>query len=129
MVLANPAGLASIAANHGKEPMMSVDESRFAAAADDLLNRMADTIDDVLGDEVDAELQGGILTLSLERGGQYVINKHAPNRQIWMSSPVSGATHYDYADGAWVSTRDPSARLPQVLAAELKDQFGADLDF
>jgi len=108
---------------------MSTDESRFASAADQLLNLMADTIDDVLGDDIDAELQGGILTLSLESGGQYVINKHAPNRQIWMSSPVSGATHYDFADGHWQSTRDPSARLPQVLAAELKAKFGADIEF
>ncbi|OJX80872.1 iron donor protein CyaY [Magnetospirillum sp. 64-120] len=108
---------------------MSTDESRFTSAADQLLNRMADTIDDLLGDDVDAELQGGILTLSLESGGQYVINKHAPNRQIWMSSPVSGASHYDYADGQWQSTRDPAAKLPQVLAAELKAKFGIDIEF
>lgn len=108
---------------------MSTDESHFTSAADQLLNRMADTIDDLLGDDVDAELQGGILTLSLESGGQYVINKHAPNRQIWMSSPVSGASHYDYADGQWQSTRDPAAKLPQVLAAELKAKFGIDIEF
>lgn len=108
---------------------MSVDESRFAAAADQFLNHLADTIDDVLGDDIDAELQGGILTLSLESGGQYVINKHAPNRQIWMSSPVSGATHYDFADGQWVSTRDSSARLPLVLAQELNDRFGGAIKF
>ena len=108
---------------------MSVEESRFAAAADDLLGRIADAVDAALGDEIDAELQGGILTLSLDSGGQYVINKHAPNRQIWMSSPVSGASHYDYADGTWTSTRAPSARLPQVLAAELKARFGGDLTF
>ena len=108
---------------------MSTDESRFTSAADQLLNRMADTIDDLLGDDVDAELQGGILTLSLESGGQYVINKHAPNRQIWMSSPVSGATHYDYADGQWQGTRDPAAKLPQVLAAELKAKFGVEIEF
>lgn len=108
---------------------MSIDESLFASAADQLLNLMADTIDELLGDEIDAELQGGILTLSLDSGGQYVINKHAPNRQIWMSSPVSGATHYDYAEGNWQSTRDPGARLPQVLAAELKAKFGTDIAF
>lgn len=108
---------------------MSAAESQFAAAADQLLNHLADTIDDVLGDEVDAELQAGILTLSLEAGGQYVINKHAPNRQIWMSSPVSGATHYDFADGQWISTRDASAHLPQVLAAELNARFGGTLSF
>ena len=108
---------------------MSIDESRFAAAADNLLNRIADSVDAVLGDDVDAELQGGILTLSLDGGGQYVINKHAPNRQIWMSSPFSGASHYDFADGQWISTRDAANRLPEILAAELKAKYSQDLEF
>ncbi|MBR9971565.1 iron donor protein CyaY [Magnetospirillum sulfuroxidans] len=108
---------------------MSVDESRFAAAADDLLNRIADSVDDILGDDIDAEIQGGILTMSLDGGGQYVINKHGPNRQIWMSSPFSGASHYDFAEGQWISTRDSANRLPQVLADELKAKYGQDLNF
>lgn len=108
---------------------MSIDESRFTTAADDLLNRIADSIDDVLGDDVDAELHGGILTLSLDGGGQYVINKHGPNRQVWMSSPFSGASHYDFADGQWISTRDAANRLTEVLAAELKAKYNQDLDF
>lgn len=108
---------------------MSVDESRFAAAADTFLATIADLIDEHLGDEIDAELQGGILTLSLESGGQYVINKHAPNRQIWLSSPLSGASHYDFADGQWISTRDASKSLAGVLAAELNTKFGTSLSF
>lgn len=103
---------------------MSLDESRFATLADSLLERIADVVDEALGDEIDAELRGGILTLTIESGGQYVINKHAPNREIWMSSPASGATHFRHVDGDWVSTRDPGARLAEMLAAELKARFG-----
>lgn len=106
---------------------MSLDESRFATLADSLLEHIADTVDDVLGDEIDAELRGGILTLTIDSGGQYVINKHAPNREIWMSSPASGATHFGYVDGDWVSTRDPKARLAEMLAAELKARFGVEI--
>jgi frataxin len=107
-----------------KGMVMSVEESRFTAAADEFLSRAAELIDDALGDVIDTELHSGILTLSLETGGQYVINKHTPNRQIWMSSPVSGASHYDLADGRWLSTRDPSKALPTILAAELNAKFG-----
>ncbi len=32
--------------------------------------------------------QQGVLTLKLGSLGTYVINKQAPNHQIWMSSPV-----------------------------------------
>lgn len=108
---------------------MSLDESRFAALADDMLERIADAVDEALGDEIDAELQGGILTLTLEAGGQYVINKHAPNRQIWMSSPLSGATHFGHDDGKWVSTRDASVTLDGLLAAELNERFGVAVEF
>lgn len=106
---------------------MSLDENRFAALADEVLEGMADVIDDVLGDEIDVDLQGGILTLALSGGGQYIINKHAPNREIWLSSPVSGAAHFGYADGRWISTRDASVVLHEVVAAELKARFGVDV--
>lgn len=39
----------------------------------------------------------GVLTAVIsEAFGTYVINKQAPNKQIWLSSPVSGPKRYDY---------------------------------
>ena len=38
-----------------------------------------------------------MLTAALGGGlGTYVINKQSPNRQIWLSSPVSGPKRYDF---------------------------------
>ncbi|HTH15526.1 MAG TPA: iron donor protein CyaY [Magnetospirillum sp.] len=108
---------------------MTLDEGRFAKLADETLERIGDAVDDALGDEIDVELQAGILTMALPGGGQYVINKHAPNREIWMSSPASGATHFGYADGKWVSTRDAAKVLEEMLAAELKARFGVEVEF
>lgn len=108
---------------------MSLDDSRFATLADEVLERLADAVDEALGDEIDADLHGGILTLVLSGGGQYIINKHAPNREIWMSSPVSGATHFGYDGGRWVSTRDPAQVLEPMLAAELKAKYGVEVEF
>ncbi|HLO76476.1 MAG TPA: iron donor protein CyaY [Magnetospirillum sp.] len=103
---------------------MTLDERRFAALADEVLEQLGDAVDDALGDEIDVDLQAGILTLSLSGGGQYIINKHAPNREIWMSSPVSGAIHFACRDGRWVSTRQPDLVLHEVLAQELKGRYG-----
>jgi len=109
---------------------MSLDISRFDNLADAIIERIADTVDDVLGDRVDADLQGGILTMSLDGGGQYVINKNGPMRQIWLASPVSGAWHFEYAEnGSWLSTRAPKLALDAVVAKELGDRFGAALSF
>jgi frataxin len=106
-----------------------LDDSSFAITAEHLLELLADTIDAALGDDIDADLQNGILTLSLEAGGQYVINKNAPLKQIWLSSPVSGAWHFEFAAGAWVSTREPKLELRAVLAGELADKFGVAVPF
>lgn len=106
---------------------MRLDESRFATLADATLERMADAIDDALGDRVDVELHAGILTLSLQGGGQYVLNKHAPNRELWLSSPASGAWHFAWSGDDWLSTREPPAALGPLLAAELEARFGVAL--
>ena len=107
---------------------MKLDESRFTVLADEFLERIADIIDEALGDRIDVDFQHGILTLSLENGGQYVINKHGPNREIWLSSPVSGAWHFAPNDGDWISTREPRALLSILLADELV-VFGERLSF
>lgn len=63
--------------------------------------------------------------------GTYVINKQPPNKQIWLSSPVSGPKRYDYvvygegqnqkedtAVGDWVYLRDGST-INELFAKEL----------
>ena len=52
--------------------------------------------------------------------GTWVVNKHAPTRQIWLSSPKSGARHYafDAASGLWQDTRG-GGELLATLSAEL----------
>jgi frataxin len=52
--------------------------------------------------------------------GTWVVNKHAPTRQIWLSSPKSGARHYAFeaASGLWQDTRG-GADLLATLSSEL----------
>lgn len=102
-----------------------MDESAFHTLADQTLNRLQTAIEAALGEDLAVDLRGGILTLELDDGRQYVINKHAPTRQIWLSSPVSGAGHFahDAATGTWRSTRG-GAVLTELLAAELATATG-----
>ena len=89
--------------------------SAFETLADSLLA----TLEEALADHVDAELQGGILTVEGD-AGTWIVNKHAPTQQIWLSSPVSGARHYAYdaGIGQWQDTRG-GGDLLTVLGAEL----------
>ena len=83
-----------------------MDDAGFEAAAQDLLRRLADALEDADGD-LDVELREGVLAVELPDGRQVLVNKHAPTRQIWLSSPTGGARHFaDDGHGGWRDTRD-----------------------
>lgn len=107
--------------------MTEAEFERFATAA---LTRIAETLELNLGLAADVDLQDGILTVTLDQGGAYVINKHTPNRQIWLSSPRSGASHYgfDAARGTWIDTRS-GRTLGLVLAEEFDPIASGPLTF
>lgn len=104
---------------------MSNDETRFHHLADQTLDRLTSQIDEALGDDLDVDEQDKIVTIGLPSGGQYIVSKNAPVRQIWLSSPASGAWHFawDEASSRWVSTRG-SEVLTELLAAELAAVVG-----
>jgi frataxin len=90
-------------------------DSVFESLADSLLAALEEGI----GSHADAELQGGVLTVE-GNDGTWLVNKHAPTRQIWLSSPQSGARHYAFDDGSgqWKDTRG-GPELLALLSAEL----------
>ena len=65
----------------------------------------------------DVDLLDGILTVTLPQGQQYVINKHGVTRQIWVSSPFTGAHHFRLKDEQWTCTRS-DMRLEDLLLKE-----------
>jgi len=89
---------------------------------------------------VEAEFSAGVLTITTPKHGTYVLNKQPPNRQIWLSSPISGPKRFDWvipaasqshkhdstidsgdhgeSGGKWIYLRDGSA-LSEVLKKEL----------
>jgi frataxin len=105
-----------------QETPMSVDEANFHHRADKTINDLAQAIEDELGDEIDVDVENEILTLGLPDRGQYVVNKNAPLRQIWLSSPKSGAWHFDWDEAVerWRSTRGEKIVLDDLLLDELE---------
>ncbi|HYN39848.1 MAG TPA: iron donor protein CyaY [Rhodospirillales bacterium] len=104
--------------------MTDLDDSSFTRLADDTIGRLFEQLEDAVGDAADVEHQDGILTIDFEDGGRFVVNKHQPNRQIWLASPVSGAAHFAWDGKGWVSTRGGAALL-DVLAADVSKLAGA----
>ncbi|WWC66005.1 iron donor protein CyaY [Kwoniella dejecticola CBS 10117] len=72
-------------------------------------------------DDWEVEYSSGVMTLSLPPNGTYVINKQPPNLQIWMSSPFSGPSRFDYKTGkGWVHHRDDKIRFKELVEGELR---------
>ena len=112
----------------------SKEEMVFHKVADEMLHNLQDAVEawgeDNAGDDFDLSHEMGVVTIAMGSGkGTYVINKQAPNRQIWVSSPVSGPLRYDYdpARKAWFYHRDGHL-LHERLREELLGMFGGDLD-
>lgn len=103
---------------------MFASDSDFLAHANATLEGWGNLIDEKLGDRWDVEFSDGILTITLPDRRQYVINRHLGNRQIWLSSPVSGAMRFDATPTGWICLRTPAIALHQLLMDEIRTISG-----
>ncbi|KAL9453552.1 hypothetical protein AB3S75_009206 [Citrus x aurantiifolia] len=95
----------------------------------DLQEKFEEYGDTVQIDGFDVDYGNEVLTLKLGALGTYVLNKQTPNRQIWLSSPVSGPSRFDWETGAqgWVYRRT-KANLLKLLESELEQLCGEPIN-
>jgi frataxin len=103
--------------------------SEYNTVADECLENLQDALDEWLEENVnngssrddttEVVYASGVLTLKLPPHGTWVLNKQSATQQIWWSSPLSGPKRFEYADGAWWSTKD-GLNLERQLAQELR---------
>jgi CyaY protein len=81
------------------------------------------------GGVLDADILDEILTITLPDNKQYVINKQSYVQQIWLSSPFTGAYHFDYNSdkNMWLARK--SEELRQLLSKELTNNSSVKLLF
>ncbi|XP_076103947.1 frataxin, mitochondrial-like [Mytilus galloprovincialis] len=79
--------------------------------------------------EYDVAYADGVLTVKIsDKWGTYVINKQSPNKQIWLSSPISGPKRYDFTNGTWIYSHDGGS-LHHLLTEEISKALSDDIDF
>ncbi|XP_005942986.1 frataxin, mitochondrial isoform X3 [Haplochromis burtoni] len=119
-----------------KVTLVHVSELSAAAyekLADETLDALADYFEDLTdeaftGADYDVLFSSGVLTVKLGGDhGTYVINKQAPNKQIWLSSPTSGPKRYSWTGERWVYTHD-GISLHQLLSKEFSIIFNKNID-
>ncbi|KAH7422250.1 hypothetical protein KP509_13G099100 [Ceratopteris richardii] len=109
-----------------------LDEKEFHKLADELLHYLQEKFDE-LGEENDIEgfdidHAEGVVTIKLGAFGTYVINKQTPNRQVWLSSPVSGPARFDWDKEQchWIYKRT-KVEILKLLEKEVHDLLGVSI--
>ena len=74
--------------------------------------------------------QDGVLSINMGDLGTFVLNIQAPNRQIWLSSPISGPARYNFESSTrtWVNNRNEEQVLERLLSEELTELVGEAVD-
>jgi len=124
---------------HAAEPA-SITTDEYHDIADQYIDTLVLKLEEMAEDaseKLEVEYSAGVLTLST-KSGDYVLNKQPPNKQIWISSPISGPKRYDWVisgdhhhekegtetgGGAWVYLRDGSE-----LSDLLKKEVGVEME-
>ncbi len=100
-------------------------DSEFMAATDHVLAAIGAALDAALADsdvDLDWNLNDGILEIECEDGSKLIVNRHLPNREIWVAAK-SGGFHFSPRDGTWRDTRSGSS-LAAALTELLRSQAG-----
>ena len=97
----------------------------------EMITDKCDDLFDLTSDEFDFKTASGVLNIDFGSDiGTFVLNKQAPNQQLWLSSPLSGPNHYDYdsKNKKWISSRDGHS-LSSLLKNELSQVVGSEIEF
>jgi frataxin len=72
----------------------------------------------------DSHYSDGVLNIEMRGKMYYVLNKQTPNRQIWLSSPISGPSRFEYdvSVGTWNHYRTNESLL-RLLNHEFNQKF------
>ncbi len=98
-----------------------IDESAFTALTDRVL-KIIGTALDASGSDLDWADNDGVLTIECSDGSRVIVNRHVPNRELWVAAR-SGGFHFRAEGGAWRDTRS-GEEIGTALERLLRTQAG-----
>jgi CyaY protein len=96
-----------------------IDESAFIALTDRVFDTIGAALDAAESD-LDWSENDGVLTIECADGSRVIVNRHMPNRELWVAAK-SGGFHFRAEGGAWRDTRsgeELGTALEQLLQAQ-----------
>lgn len=101
-------------------------ESEFNRVAEQIFARI-ETAVEASGTDIECEMQQGILELEFEDASKIIINRHTPNREIWIAAR-SGGFHFALKHEQWINTRN-NEEFFSTLTRLLEEQSGELVTF
>ncbi|KAL1600876.1 Mitochondrial matrix iron chaperone [Nothophoma quercina] len=111
-----------------------ISTTEFHERADEYLNELVERLEEAQekNPDIEVEYSAGVLRVDfISKQLSYVLNKQPPNKQIWLSSPISGPKRFDWVvlqegqnakegggSGDWVYLRDGTS-LTDIIRKEL----------
>ncbi|KNG50100.1 arabinogalactan endo-1,4-beta-galactosidase [Stemphylium lycopersici] len=120
-----------------KPTEISIEE--FHERADYYLGELVQRLEEAQENDpaIEVDYSAGVLEVTFQEN-TFVLNKQPPNKQIWLSSPISGPKRFDWVVaqegmndkegggvGDWVYLRDGSS-LTEILRKELGVDVSVD---
>ncbi|MCE2926644.1 MAG: iron donor protein CyaY [Rickettsiales bacterium] len=103
-------------------------ETTYHQLADLIFNQLEAALEELDAEgSLELEIIGGVMNIVLESGKTFVVSKHQPTGQIWLSSPLSGGLHFSYKDGKWQLA--DGRELAALLAKELREMADIHVTF
>jgi len=103
-----------------------MNESEFVALTDRVLRAVGVAIDDS-GADLDWSENDGVLTVECPDGSRLIVNRHTPNREIWVAAR-SGGFHFRIDGTRWRDSRG-GEELSVALTRLLRLQADATVEF
>ena len=99
-----------------------IEESAFIALTDRVLETIGTALD-TADNDLDWSENDGVLTIECADGSRVIVNRHLPNRELWVAAK-SGGFHFRAEGGAWRDTRS-GEELATALERLLRSQGDA----
>lgn len=96
-------------------------EQEFEKRADEELKKLTVALDDV--DDIESDLQMGVITITFRDANRYVLNSHRAAKQIWAAAELT-AWHFDpQEDARWIAAKTGDelwSTIEKVLSKKLR---------
>jgi CyaY protein len=103
-----------------------ISESEFIGLTERALAAIGAAID-ASGADLDWSENDGVLTIECPDGGRLIVNRHVPNREIWVAAR-SGGFHFRSDRGHWRDSRS-GEELSAALSRLLRQEAGVGVEF